>query len=40
MLAQYGIFIIILLILPLGGESILGRVLLPITDAIYGVLVG
>ena len=39
-LAQYGIFIIILLILPLGGESILGRVLLPITDAIFGVLVG
>jgi Zn-dependent protease len=39
-LAQYGIFIIILLILPLGGHSILGRVLLPITDAIYGVLVG
>jgi Zn-dependent protease len=39
-LAQYGIFIIILLILPLGGQSILGRVLLPITDAIYGVLVG
>jgi Zn-dependent protease len=39
-LAQYGIFIIILLILPLGGQSILGRVLLPITNAIYGVLVG
>ena len=39
-LAQYGIFIIILLILPLGGQSILGRVLLPISDAIYGVLVG
>jgi Zn-dependent protease len=39
-LAQYGIFIIILLILPLGGESILSRVLLPITNAIYGVLVG
>jgi len=39
-LAQYGIFIIILLILPLGGESILGRVLLPITDAIFHVLVG
>ncbi|HEY8846957.1 MAG TPA: site-2 protease family protein [Candidatus Limnocylindrales bacterium] len=39
-LAQYGIFIIILLILPLGGQSILGRVLLPITDAIFGVLVG
>jgi Zn-dependent protease len=40
MLAQYGIFLIILLILPLGGQSILGRVLLPITDAIFGVLVG
>ena len=39
-LAQYGIFLIILLILPLGGQSILGRVLLPITDAIYRVLVG
>jgi len=39
-LAQYGIFIIILLILPLGGQSILGRVLLPITGAIFGVLVG
>jgi Zn-dependent protease len=39
-LAQYGIFLIILLILPLGGQSILGRVLLPIADAIFGVLVG
>jgi Zn-dependent protease len=39
-LAQYGIFLIILLILPLGGESILGRVLLPIVKVIYGVLVG
>jgi Zn-dependent protease len=39
-LGQYGIFIIILLILPLGGQSILGRVLLPITNVIYGVLVG
>jgi Zn-dependent protease len=39
-LSQYGIFIIILLILPLGGQSILGRVLLPITNAIFGVLVG
>jgi Zn-dependent protease len=39
-LAQYGVFLIILLILPLGGQSILGRVLLPITDAIFGVLVG
>ena len=39
-LAQYGIFLIILLILPLGGQSILGRVLLPIANAIFGVLVG
>ncbi|HEX5823085.1 MAG TPA: site-2 protease family protein [Candidatus Limnocylindrales bacterium] len=39
-LAQYGIFLIILLILPLGGQSILGRVLFPITEAIYRVLVG
>jgi Zn-dependent protease len=39
-LAQYGIFIIILLILPLGGQSIIGRILLPITDAIFGFLVG
>ncbi|HEX2756429.1 MAG TPA: site-2 protease family protein [Candidatus Limnocylindrales bacterium] len=40
MLAQYGFFLIILLIIPLGGQSILGRVLLPIVNAIYGVLVG
>jgi Zn-dependent protease len=40
LLAQYGIFRILLLFLPLGGQSILGRVLLPITDAIYCVLVG
>ena len=39
-LSQYGIFLIILLILPLGGQSILGRVLIPIVDAIYNVLVG
>ncbi len=39
-LAQYGFFLIILLILPLGGQSIIGRVLLPIADVIYGVLVG
>jgi Zn-dependent protease len=39
-LAQYGILLIILLILPLGGQSILGRILLPIVDAIFGVLVG
>jgi Zn-dependent protease len=40
LLAQYGFFLIILLIIPLGGSSILGRVLLPIVAAIYGVLVG
>jgi Zn-dependent protease len=40
MLAQYGLFLIILLIIPLGGQSILSRVLLPIVDAVYGVLVG
>jgi Zn-dependent protease len=39
-LAQYGIFLIILLILPITGQSILGRVLIPIVDAIYSVLVG
>jgi Zn-dependent protease len=39
-LAQYGFFLLILLILPLGGQSIVGRVLLPIMDAVYGVLVG
>jgi Zn-dependent protease len=39
-LAQYGFFLIILLIIPLGGASILGRVLLPIVDAVFGVLVG
>lgn len=39
-LSQYGFFLIILLILPLGGQSIIGRVLLPIVDVIYGVLVG
>ncbi|MBA2718696.1 MAG: site-2 protease family protein [Chloroflexi bacterium] len=39
-LAQYGFFLIILLILPIGGQSVIGRVLLPITSAIYGVLVG
>jgi Zn-dependent protease len=40
MLTQYGLFLIILLIIPLGGQSILSRVLLPIVDAVYGVLVG
>ncbi|HET7702593.1 MAG TPA: site-2 protease family protein [Candidatus Limnocylindrales bacterium] len=39
-LAQYGFFLLILLIIPLGGQSILGRVLFPIVDVIYGVLVG
>ena len=39
-LAQYGFFLIILLIVPLGGESILARVLLPIVNAVFGVLVG
>jgi Zn-dependent protease len=39
--AQYGFFLLILLILPLfGGSSIIGRVLLPIANSIYGVLVG
>jgi Zn-dependent protease len=40
MLAQYGFVLLILLIIPLGGQSILGRVLLPITQAVFGVLVG
>jgi Zn-dependent protease len=39
-LSQYGFFLIILLIVPLGGQSIIGRVLLPITNVIYGFLVG
>ncbi|MEA2518832.1 MAG: hypothetical protein QOF49_912 [Chloroflexota bacterium] len=39
-LAQYGFFLIILLILPIGGESIIGRFLVPIASVIYGVLVG
>jgi Zn-dependent protease len=39
--AQYGLFLLILLIVPLfGGTSIIGRFLLPLTDAVYGVLVG
>ena len=39
--AQYGFFILILLILPIfGGSSLISRVLFPITDAVYGVLVG
>jgi Zn-dependent protease len=40
LLAQYGFFLIILLILPIGGTSILGRFLYPIADSIYAVLVG
>lgn len=40
-LSQYGLFILILLIIPFGSEgSILGRVLGPIANAIYDVLVG
>jgi Zn-dependent protease len=39
-LAQYGFFLIILLVIPLGGGSILGRVMLPIVNAVLGVLVG
>jgi Zn-dependent protease len=39
-LSQYGFFLLILLILPIGGQSIVGRVLFPIAETIYGVLVG
>ena len=39
-LAQYGFFLIILLIIPIGGGSILGRVIGPIVNAVLGVLVG
>ena len=39
-LSQYGFFLLILLILPNGGQSIVGRVLFPIAETIYGVLVG
>ena len=39
-LSQYGFFLLILLILPIGGESIIGRFLFPISNAIYDVLVG
>jgi Zn-dependent protease len=40
-LSQYGLFILILLIIPFGSEgSILGRVLGPIADSVYGLLVG
>ena len=39
-LSQYGFFLIILLIIPFGGESIIGRILFPIVRSIYGLLVG
>jgi Zn-dependent protease len=40
-LAQYGFFILILLILPIfGGISPVQRILFPIMNAVYGVLVG
>jgi Zn-dependent protease len=39
-LSQYGFVILILLIIPIGGQSVIGRVLLPIADQVYGVLVG
>ena len=39
-LSQYGFLMIIVLIIPLGGQSILGRFLFPIVNAIYDVLVG
>jgi hypothetical protein len=39
-LSQYGFLMIIVLIIPLGGQSILGRFLFPIVNVIYGVLVG
>jgi Zn-dependent protease len=39
--AQYGFFLLILLIIPLfGGVSVLSRVLLPIMDTVHGLLVG
>jgi Zn-dependent protease len=39
--AQYGFFILILLIVPIfNGEAIAWRVLFPIMDTVYGVLVG
>jgi Zn-dependent protease len=39
-LSQYGFLMIIVLIIPLGGESILGRFLFPSVNVIYDVLVG
>jgi len=39
--SQYGLFILILLIFPIfGGTSIVGRVLIPLMNAMYGLLVG
>jgi Zn-dependent protease len=41
MLSQYGfLLLIIIFFVPIGGSSIGGRVILPIADAIYGLLVG
>lgn len=39
-LAQYGLFILILLIFPIAGESIVAKLLNPIVDVVYDVLVG
>ena len=39
-LTQYGFFLLILLIIPLSGQSVLGRVINPLMDAVYGLLVG
>jgi len=41
MLLQYGLLILIFLFfIPFGGETIGGRVLFPIADAIFDILVG
>ncbi len=41
LLSQYGFFILIILFfVPLGGSTIGGRILFPVADAIYGLLVG
>jgi Zn-dependent protease len=40
-LSQYGfLLLIVIFFIPFGGSSIGGRVILPIADAIYGLLVG
>ena len=41
-LAQYGFFLIILLIIPVGpsGQSVIGTFLSPIVSAVYDALVG